>query len=271
MLFIFYRHTLCAWSILPIHFFSQKWSFSKMAANKACGLVKLTVEWILFKFYRVVLLVFLMIWLTFGKNSLKTRWLTRDILTFSTPPPATAGRCVYCTPRECYTPPLPPATGRRMCLSIQAACMTLYVTLLQPDMISMSNQENRFIYRGWQILIVSGRPDDFPGYWTTEHRDKNRQLLVAQHGKMLAQGIRACDLASPDICRSWYCLPTNQSVISMPFAMSTNHAEPAASFDHRTCHDCWSADAVHAYFLWLSDDGLTAFLTDKFNYLHSHW
>ena len=42
------------------------------------------------------------------------------------------------------------------------------------------------------------------------------------------------------ICRSWQCLSTNQrrrcSVISMPFA--TYHTEPAASYDHRTCHDC---------------------------------
>ena len=45
--------------------------FSSMAAQNAWGHKS--------KFYRVVFCVYLMIWLTFGKNSLKTRWLTEDI------------------------------------------------------------------------------------------------------------------------------------------------------------------------------------------------
>ena len=56
--------------------------FEKMAAQKACGREILwNVGWIAFKFDVVVLWVFLMIWLTFGKNPLKkTRWPMEDIL-----------------------------------------------------------------------------------------------------------------------------------------------------------------------------------------------
>ena len=53
----------------------------KIAAEKACGHdILLTIEEIAFQLYRVVLWVFLMIWLTFGKNPLKRRWRTEDIL-----------------------------------------------------------------------------------------------------------------------------------------------------------------------------------------------
>ena len=54
--------------------------FEKLAAQKACGRdILWTVGWIAFKFNAVVLLVFLMIWFTFGKNPLKTR-CREDIL-----------------------------------------------------------------------------------------------------------------------------------------------------------------------------------------------
>ena len=51
-----------------------------MAAQKACGQDNLwTVGWIASKFGRVVLWVFLMIWLTFGINPLKTKWLPQPL------------------------------------------------------------------------------------------------------------------------------------------------------------------------------------------------
>ena len=78
ILFIFYRHDLCAWAIYPIYFFatSHKRPFSKMAAYKACGHDNLrTVGWIALKFGMVVLHVFLIIWLPFGMNLSKTKWL----------------------------------------------------------------------------------------------------------------------------------------------------------------------------------------------------
>ena len=50
----------------------------------------------------------------------------------------------------------------------------------------------------------------------------------------------------------------------MPFA--TNHTEPAASYDH--AHVMTVDQQMHAYLLSVSDDGLPAFLTHKFNYLH---
>ena len=43
-------------------------------------LIRVPVEWIPVKFCKMVIWVFLMIWLAIGKNSLKTRWLTGNIL-----------------------------------------------------------------------------------------------------------------------------------------------------------------------------------------------
>ena len=52
-----------------------------MAVQKVCRReILLAVEWIAFKFSEAVLWAFLMNWLTFGKSSLKTRWLTEGIL-----------------------------------------------------------------------------------------------------------------------------------------------------------------------------------------------
>ena len=49
--------------------------FKKMATQKTCGRdILWNVGWIAFKFAVVVIWVFVMIWLTFGKNPLKTRW-----------------------------------------------------------------------------------------------------------------------------------------------------------------------------------------------------
>ena len=49
--------------------------------HKVCGRdVLWTVSEIAFKFDAMVLWAFLMIWLAFVNNSLKTRWLTEDIL-----------------------------------------------------------------------------------------------------------------------------------------------------------------------------------------------
>ena len=59
-------------------------------------------------------------------------------------------------------------------------------------------------FQGLTILIVFGSPDDFPCYWTSQHRDKNRQLLLARSKKMVAPGIRAWDLAGVD--KSLLCL-----------------------------------------------------------------
>ena len=55
--------------------------FEKMAAQKACGRdILWNVGWIAFKLDVVVLWVFLVIWLTFRKNPLKTRLPMEDIL-----------------------------------------------------------------------------------------------------------------------------------------------------------------------------------------------
>ena len=54
--------------------------FENMVTPKDCGRdILRTFGWISLKFDVVVLWVFLMIWLTFGENPLKTRWLTEDI------------------------------------------------------------------------------------------------------------------------------------------------------------------------------------------------
>ena len=74
--------------LIPYFFLaaSYKWSFFKMAAQKACGHdILWTFGSITFIFDVVILWVFLMIWLTFGKNLLKTKWLTEDI--FQKKPP----------------------------------------------------------------------------------------------------------------------------------------------------------------------------------------
>ena len=56
-------------------------TFSKNCRPKTCGRYILwTVGWIAFKFDVVALWVFLMIWLNFGENPLKTRWPTENIL-----------------------------------------------------------------------------------------------------------------------------------------------------------------------------------------------
>ena len=52
-----------------------------MSVQIACGLdILWTVGWIAFNLDVVVLWVFLMIWLTFGEEFMKTRWPTEDIL-----------------------------------------------------------------------------------------------------------------------------------------------------------------------------------------------
>ena len=56
--------------------------FEKMAAELACGrdILSTVIGWIAFKLDVVVSWVLLMIWLAFGKNPIKTRWPTVDIL-----------------------------------------------------------------------------------------------------------------------------------------------------------------------------------------------
>ena len=88
-----YKHDICAWAfpyivLSPYH----KRPFFKMAAQKACVHdILLAFEWIPFKFLYVVLWVFMLIWLTFGENSLKTRRLTEDIC----PPKKLVGAISY--------------------------------------------------------------------------------------------------------------------------------------------------------------------------------
>ena len=83
MNFVYFLHTwpMCLGNSSHIYFLAPRHTrpFSKMAAWKVCRHdILITVEWIPFKFDVVVLWVVLMIWLPFGKKSLKTRWMTED-------------------------------------------------------------------------------------------------------------------------------------------------------------------------------------------------
>ena len=76
---------LMIWSTFGKNRFKTRWLtgdiLKKIATQKAYGHdILWTFGWISFMFDVVVHGVFLIIWLSYGKNSLKTRWLTRKHL-----------------------------------------------------------------------------------------------------------------------------------------------------------------------------------------------